>query len=378
MPRPARGRSSTARARQAQGDPTPNYEVPGGPLTDGGQEYFKTFAQSYTDRKFEQHLDKSVRLLSDAAGSINEAVYEQREWLQKTVARREKKSREIQEEVPKSDRELHVEARLMKVEKDVCEKTAAIEETLRCIVDYKAELQGERVTLNAAADRTSDRLAEYKAQAEALRAEKARSRRRKLEAEGAHAEEEPRESDDNEEPVEEAGRMDVTPVSAYREARDEWKRDYGKLTVYERYGSDNDYAAFRKLVHDAQFPNGEQQLPHAKKWFDDNGEPLHLLGSSRNGTSRSDEGDEDNELVVAGEHRDFRCPLSMAAIKDPVSSTKCPHSFEKAAFADYMFTSRGRATCPVSGCDKVCGTPGVLCDFGRKARADANRGLHRS
>lgn len=117
-----------------------------------------------------------------------------------------------------------------------------------------------------------------------------------------------------------------------------------------RYASNNDYIGFKKIVHDSRHPeNDARPMPHASTWF-----PGSPSADDAAGGQRTDDVDDD-DLEVASERISLKCPLTLLPMRQPVSSRKCPHSFERAAILELLSAShlRGRGTgekamkCPV-------------------------------
>ena len=46
--------------------------------------------------------------------------------------------------------------------------------------------------------------------------------------------------------------------------------------------------------------------------------------------------EEDSDVEIASERISLKCPITLLPFKDPLSSTKCPHSFEKDAILDML------------------------------------------
>jgi len=81
--------------------------------------------------------------------------------------------------------------------------------------------------------------------------------------------------------------------------------------------------------------------------------------------------------VVASERISIKCPLTLLPMKDPVTSQKCPHSFEKEAILSMINASEvrvggtGRAgtqggqkamQCPVCAVVRQTLAPTIFCD----------------
>ena len=103
-------------------------------------------------------------------------------------------------------------------------------------------------------------------------------------------------------------------------------------------------------------------MPHAATWF-----ASESLDSSHPATraaaAAGDAIEDDDDLAVASERVSIKCPLTLQPMKEPVTSQKCPHSFDKAAILEMINNSEttvegtGRRgvkamKCPV--CEVVC------------------------
>ena len=116
------------------------------------------------------------------------------------------------------------------------------------------------------------------------------------------------------------------------------------LTHPISYAQHNDYVGFKKLVYDAQFPDDDAPpMPHSSTWFSDqsaNTSNPHTDGTVAVAGSQSAAGDD--ELSVASEKISIKCPITFLPMKDPVTSTKCPHSFEREAILSMINASEAR------------------------------------
>ncbi|KAH6648027.1 zinc-finger of the MIZ type in Nse subunit-domain-containing protein [Truncatella angustata] len=152
-------------------------------------------------------------------------------------------------------------------------------------------------------------------------------------------EEEEEEGEEDEDDIQITG-----PLQRLRDNKRKLLSDYEGKSLYQRYGLNNDYINFKKLWHLALQPPGaeEKPLPDATRWFD-----------GRNDDS-DDEEDEDEDVVVAGEVRSLRCPLSQVMMTEPYTNRDgCKHTFEKAAIFEYLGNKPGRrGMCPQTGCGK--------------------------
>lgn len=107
------------------------------------------------------------------------------------------------------------------------------------------------------------------------------------------------------------------------------------------YAQNNDYVGFKKLVYDAQFPGDDAPpMPHSSTWFSNpssNVPDPHAGGAAVVIGSQLAAGND--ELTVASERISIKCPITLLHMKDPVTSTKCPHSFEKDAILSMINAS---------------------------------------
>lgn len=69
----------------------------------------------------------------------------------------------------------------------------------------------------------------------------------------------------------------------------------------------------------------------------------------------AEDGDQsdDDEFEMGGQTQTFKCPITLMTLENAVTSESCKHSYTKAAVINLIESGRGRATCPVAGCDKI-------------------------
>ena len=107
------------------------------------------------------------------------------------------------------------------------------------------------------------------------------------------------------------------------------------------YAQNNDYIGFKKLVYDAQFPGDDAPpMPHASTWFSDlspDSSDPHMRGATAAAGNHA--AGIDDDVSVASERISIKCPITLLPMKDPVTSTKCPHNFEKEAILSMINVS---------------------------------------
>ena len=113
-------------------------------------------------------------------------------------------------------------------------------------------------------------------------------------------------------------------------------------TLTQRYASNETYEIFYKLKFDAQNP-GETQapVPHRDLWF-----AAEEGRTSQRNTQQDDQNDQemddDSEIEIGQEKVSCKCPLTLQYFVEPVTSTKCRHSFEKKAILELLENSPDR------------------------------------
>ncbi|KAK1689194.1 zinc-finger of the MIZ type in Nse subunit-domain-containing protein [Colletotrichum godetiae] len=334
----------------------PEYEPLSCPLTAEAKRAIADLSNSRDVHRYENHLKASIRHLGFSVVGINDAVRIRHEALARFAEKRaESQSQGVDSKTDldsqdKPQRELDIEAHTAALDEEVPRLTAEAETALRDLIDRQTELLDEKAAL-------ADTVNYFQTLPE--QAPLQRGGRTRAEANG-------RGGGDPDEDDNDAADESVLPpppeysvIDILRQQRAEKLTEYERMTAYQRYAVNNDYAAFKKLWHDAAHGDAEVSLPNAKRWFDDAGNPVMPVvsrgGGNANGepAAAAEADDSDDDLVIAGENREYRCPLSMQLFQNPVSNNACSHTFEKAAITEFLRRSPGhRAQCPVAGCSK--------------------------
>lgn len=181
---------------------------------------------------------------------------------------------------------------------------------------------------------------------------------RKAQASSTNAERQSQNVDDNDD--EEAATAYPTPPAAedmpsalIKAARDDLTTDWASKTLTERYSQHNTYVGFYRGVHDAKNPNpGEDgpPLPHHSLWFANEEKqlnPSYIAPGTQTQRTRRPRGpsneaaaeDSDpasSDVEIAREKISIKCPITFLPFTDPLTSTKCPHSFDRPAIMDML------------------------------------------
>lgn len=121
--------------------------------------------------------------------------------------------------------------------------------------------------------------------------------------------------------------IDGSLVAALEKATSEEIEAYRSKGDYLRYNSLDLYKEFKQRIWEVNHP--EEVMP-----------PL-------------DDGDLEDDIVVARQVESLKCPLTATWLEDPVTSTECKHSFSRAAITKHLMASlSGIVHCPISGCTK--------------------------
>lgn len=77
-----------------------------------------------------------------------------------------------------------------------------------------------------------------------------------------------------------------------------------------------------------------RRCPTHQHGFSESPDPSHP--TTRAAAAAGDAIEDDDDLAVASERVSIKCPLTLLPMKEPVTSQKCPHSFEKGVILDMI------------------------------------------
>lgn len=124
------------------------------------------------------------------------------------------------------------------------------------------------------------------------------------------------------------------PTALLRSAFEAQASIWDALSLTERYAKSNHYRDFYRTIHDSKHRDRDDvPVPHETMWFA--AEEGRKTGAAVLAGTGSDN-DEDDELQVGRVVIRIKCPITMKYFEEPVTSKKCPHSFEGSAFYDIL------------------------------------------
>jgi len=253
-----------------------------------------------------------------------------------------------------------VEADLEQMRVKVESMTKRMEEGMRKVIDGRLAVEQMKEFVASAAEAAR---AEASTQASTLAGRSQARMRRGGDDEDEDGEEEYQEFTPTDPS---GGTQAVASVSkAWMCKLDDEKIRYQSLSLGQRYAKNNEYIQFKGLVHSSRFPDGEVELPHASAWFTENG-----AAPQPGVTGAGGDEDDDDDIQIQRTKTSTKCPLTLQEFKDPVTSSKCKHSFEASAILEMIKHSkeivgaqpagRGKTTggekavrCPVASCDHM-------------------------
>ncbi|KAJ7784682.1 hypothetical protein B0H16DRAFT_1402744 [Mycena metata] len=117
---------------------------------------------------------------------------------------------------------------------------------------------------------------------------------------------------------------------------DDMNAEYDQKTTRQKYLTNEQYVSFKEGVYEAQ--HSGSAMPPMTDFIP---------------REEGDESDDDDDVVMGGVTQEYKCPLMMTILKDPLTSSVCKHSFSGEALKDYFKSARGvPKPCPTSGCSK--------------------------
>ena len=353
---PASRRGTATPGRQSTATPAPGreaakqlpeYEAPTFSLNPAAQRALAALTQASSLRKLEKELGEAQAAVSNAAAEVNDRFVAKEK---KVEEHKKRKRKEEQEGTAAADgsQDESVDKNLEELRDRVDRMTQRMDESMRKLIDGQHGVQHIKDSLASTAE---DARAHASTQAST---QQVRSQRRQRRASGSGSEEE-----DEDEQYPDFEPTDPTSgTQAPQSARNAFtakletaKTRYQSHSMAARYTENNDYVEFRRVVHDARNQDSDVPLPHASEWFPEGDVPAP--GITARPRANANEEDDDDDIAIERTTISTKCPLTLQEFKNPLSSKKCTHSFERDAIMELITASRGPVQCPVPGCQQV-------------------------
>ena len=320
----------------------PVYQPPAHPLNDSAQRALQNLLRTHDLKRLKSHLQAVNDTLSNAAADINDRAYQRQVRFRKVKAKRQQHGLDDTEE------DLQREKACEKMKAEVHDLTTRMEEKVRENIDAGAHLQAVEEALGEVHGNVAAGGGLIAPTQSTLGASQFRQRRRVV---GGDSDEEDDASPDE-------GQENVGPSGLLKRKLEEHDTRYGALTLRTRYtilvvflvdsptnsiicryAQHNSYVHFRRLIHDATHPGTDAPpLPNASTWFPSDPRDPYPPGQAPTERSISPQ-DEESDVEIASERITIKCPLTLLPMRDPLTSKKCPHSFEKVAILDMLSRS---------------------------------------
>jgi len=122
-------------------------------------------------------------------------------------------------------------------------------------------------------------------------------------------------------------------VSQYDAIVKKKKGLHGAKTSRQKYSKDDDYVQFNQNIFEVNHP-GDAIPPNTEFIPREDG----------------DDSDDEDDVQVGGVTQDYKCPISLTTLKNPMTSQVCHHSFSGDTIREFL--KNGPKNCPAAGCNK--------------------------
>ncbi|KAI9756201.1 MAG: hypothetical protein M4579_003941 [Chaenotheca gracillima] len=357
---PLRSRPSDAIARTSavrQPPPTtatmPEYQPPTHPLTPASVRTLISLPQSHSLTKLQHHLKTANETVTHMAGEVNDRLWQKQEMQRRRRVRRPQPSSqgpEGGEDDEEAAAAAAAEEALAEMGNQVENMTAEMEARTRGLIDAEAKLEALQDVLKEVGNKANVDLVNPPGTQHASASQRRRRPRRQQIGSDEDDEDDEDFDEEEEEPLNHRRGSDAENNGPLKRLRTEAQRRtdaYDRKSQRHKYAAHNSYIGFKRTVHDAQNPGDEAPpVPHADTWFPE--APTGTASDSNRPATRQHADSDDNasdsseDIAIAREKTSLRCPLTLLPFKDPVTSAKCPHSFERTAILDMIAQSSVR------------------------------------
>ncbi|KAL4073236.1 hypothetical protein V8B97DRAFT_203425 [Scleroderma yunnanense] len=125
-------------------------------------------------------------------------------------------------------------------------------------------------------------------------------------------------------------------MDKYENAVTDKTDQYRSKTSRQKYGCSDVYTQFKQVIFEVQNPG----IPIP---------PINEFIPREDGDASDDEAD----LEIGGVTQDYKCPITLTTLVNPMTSKICGHSFSGATIQEYLKKARTDGiSCPAAGCTK--------------------------
>ncbi len=347
----ARSRPSASVSRQSSRAATlPPYEPLTHKLNLPADHALRNLPTTHSLNDLKRRLQTAVNHLTDVTGDLNDQYEKKKADHEKLKARRAARARDPESSQATDTIDDERDQVLEHAWRQVDQWTNKMEEGTRKAIDIQARVDDGEKALRELNTNVSHGRTATQSTLGASQHRSRHQRRRRNDSDDDDEDEGTATAEDPEDTQAESTHTGPSPLTAFKSKLATAETTYASLSKKDRYASHNDYIGFRKIVHDARHPNDDTPLPHPSTWFpssssDPNSNTSHAANGhhSRSASAADPQAsDSDADIQIAREKRSIRCPLTLLPMHEPLTSTLCPHSFEKSAILDMLDASRER------------------------------------
>ncbi|KAL8922370.1 MAG: hypothetical protein Q9208_005223 [Pyrenodesmia sp. 3 TL-2023] len=346
----ARSRPSAAVSRQSSRPVNlPPYQPLTHKLNLPAEHALRNLPTTHSLNDLKRRLQTAVNHLTEVTGDLNDQYERKKADHEKLKARRAARARDPDRSQGGDTNDDEGDQVMEYAWRQVDQWTTKMDEATQKAIDVQARVDdGEKALRELNSNISQGRTATQSTLGASQH--RPRRQRRRRNDDDDDDEEENESGDDQENTQAEDTHTDPSPFTAFKTKIADSESTYASLSSKDRYASHNDYIGFRKIVHDARHPNDDTPLPHPSTWFpssdpNSNGHTAADRHQSRSASAADPQAsDSDADIQIAREKRSIRCPLTLLPMHEPLTSTLCPHSFEKSAILGMLDASTVKST----------------------------------
>lgn len=331
---PARGtpasRAGTVTSQRGGANELPAYQPLQHPLSQAARDRLRVLSQPLKFQENHNLLAEVIACLSDAAAETNEALNNK-----ELALHRARQKADNDQDGPAQERVRDMERQYNALQAKVDSMTAQMDKDVRKMIDADNTIEDMQKTLQALVT-------------DATNAATQRTQRTQRDDSEEYPDFDPTDPANTN-----STQRPLAVTTLFNDRLSRAKDRYQLQSQTERYSRNNLYVGFKGVVHDARYNGTDNVLPPAHLWFR---EEQAAPGQTAVGAE-----DSDDDLQIAKETISTKCPLTLQEFRDPVTSRKCPHSFEREAIEGMIDSNTNSVRvagakavqCPVPGCQSM-------------------------